>query len=126
MTEERKTKKVAGVDLSSSSFAYVGDLNDTATWRHPLYVPGDTPKTVNLIKTALHRFADTKGVPEAERQSTWLMIVGAAKCQGIQVQKQAPAMAKTAQLRDAEDREMKSVLAEGELAAERFLKQLGY
>jgi len=80
------------------------------------------------VKNALARFADTKQIPESERQSVWLIIVGAAKAHGLKVQKQAPLMVKAepAQLPDEDDAEMKSVIAEGDLAAERFLKQLGY
>jgi hypothetical protein len=104
----------------------VPDENAPATWRLPIFVPGNSAQTRNFVKTALARFAEAKQIPESERQILWTMLVGAAKCHGLQVQKQAPAMAKAVRLPDAYDVEMKSVLAEGELAAERLLKQLGY
>lgn len=132
MIETRKTKKVAGVDLSASSFAYVGNLNDTSTWAIALYFPGDPAKTRNLIASALHRFSETKGIPESEWQATWLILVGAAKAHGIPAQHQAPAMAKSKLEKpapfvvDAEGVDLKAAIAVADLAASRFLHTLGY
>jgi hypothetical protein len=81
-----KTKKVDGVDLGPSSFAYVGDESDTNTWKLPIHFPGDERKTANHIKNALARFAETGGIPECERVSTWLILFGAARSHGIPVQ----------------------------------------
>lgn len=80
-----KTKKVAGVDLSAASFAYVGDPEDTSTWKLPIHFPGDEEKTINHIKNALARFPDTKGIPQTDKSMVWHKIVGAAKAHGIKV-----------------------------------------
>lgn len=83
--ELRKTKKVAGIELPASSFAYVGDEKDTSTWKLPIHFPGDAAKTVNHIKNALARFPDTKGIPASDSSAVWHKIVGAAKAHGIKV-----------------------------------------
>jgi hypothetical protein len=80
------TKKVDGCDLSSRSFAYIGDESDTSTWKLPIYFPSDEAKTKNHIKNALVRFAETGGIPECERASAWLILFGAARSHGIPVQ----------------------------------------
>jgi len=62
-TPMTKTKKIAGhFDLPSSSFAYVGDVEDTSTWKLPIFAPGNMPLSRNLLKSALFRFADTKDI----------------------------------------------------------------
>jgi hypothetical protein len=127
-----KTKKVAGVNLSASSFAFVGDLEKPETWKLPIYFPGDAAKTRNHIKNALERFAATI-IPDNERAEVWRMIVGAAKAHGIRVGAQPKASAlpvnahpETAKPLDAEDTELKAARAVGLLAAERMLKRMGY
>jgi hypothetical protein len=85
MHNKTKTKKVAGVDLRSSSFAYIGDESDTSTWRVPIYFPGDNEKTVNHINNALARFSETGGIPEGDRASVFLLLCGAARSRGISV-----------------------------------------
>ena len=92
---EAKTKKVAGVDLSSACFAYVGDEKDTSTWKLPLFIPGNVSLTRNHVKNAIARFAETKGIPVIERATVWQMIAGAAKAQGISVQRETPEPAKS-------------------------------
>lgn len=84
-SEVRKTKKVAGMDLPSSAFAYVGDEKNTGTWKLPIHFPGDDAKTINHIKNAIARFPDTKGIPASESSAVWHKIVGAAKAHGIKV-----------------------------------------
>jgi HK97 family phage prohead protease len=84
-TETRKTKKVDGVELPASSFAYVGDEKVTSTWKLPIHFPGDNEKTINHIKNALARFPDTKGIPASESSAVYHKIVGAAKAHGIKV-----------------------------------------
>jgi hypothetical protein len=126
-----KTKKVHGVDLSASSFAFVGDVEDPKTWKLPLYFPNDTAKTINHIKNALFRFADTKEIPDAARTETWRTIAGAAKAHGIRVGTQPETVAKNAETKspaitDEMEVDLKAARAVGELAAERFLKQIGY
>ena len=128
-----KTKKVAGrFDLPASAFAYVGDENDTSTYKLPLYIPGNHSLTRNLIKSALFRFADTKEIPDQQRTEVWRVIVGACRAHGIKVV-QEPAKPQGPSLPgnegahpDDTDIELKAARAVGELAAERFLKQIGY
>lgn len=125
MVKTRKTRKVAGVDLDSACFLLVPDAEDTSTWRWPVYVPGNPAKTRNLIGTALHRANETKDVS----QTIKTLLCGAAMAHGLRVPEDRPAPVsaseKTTPL-DAEDRDMKSVLAEAELASERFLAKIGY
>lgn len=133
MNEKRKTRTVAGQVLKADSFAFVGDSADVSTWKLPLLAPGNPAVTRNLVKNALHRFAETKGIPESERVGVWQLICGAAKCQGIQAQKQAPAPVKRESEKpapfvvDAEGvDDLKEALAVADLAAARFLHTLGY
>src|SRR5882672_8678906 len=114
MDDQRKTKKVANVDLNSKCFAYVGDEQDTSTWFVPLFVPSDAAKTRNLIGNALHRWSQTKGIPIAHRRSVVLQIVGAAKSHGLPVNKDAKV--------EVSDEEAALLLSE--IAAHRFLEQI--
>jgi len=82
--KQGKTKKISGIDLSSSSFAYVGNQDDKDSWQVPLFVPGDTSKTANLIKNAIHRFCEMKRVPKEVRGQVWQRVVGAALAHGIE------------------------------------------
>ena len=125
-----KTKKVAGVDLPLSSFAFVGDENEPSTWKLPIYVPGNVSLSRNLLKSALFRFADTKDIPASERQTVALTLNGAAKAMGIRVVQQ-PASAlpgsahpETLKPVDALDVELKEARALGALHAERLLEKI--
>src|SRR5258708_2552678 len=80
-----KTKKVDKVDLPASSFAYVGNPEDTSTWKLPIHFPGCEAKTVNHIKNALYRFDTAHGIPNDEYISTWFTLCGAAIAHGITV-----------------------------------------
>ena len=82
MSDDRKTKRVSGVQLEASSFAFVGDPDDTNTWKLPIYFRGDTAKTVSHIINALARFDQAK-IPDNERPSVWHFIRGAASAHGI-------------------------------------------
>ncbi len=131
MIETRKTKKVAGrFDLPASSFAYVGDVEDTNTWKLPIYVPGNAPLSRNLVKSALFRFADTKDIPASERQTVALTLNGAAKAMGIRaVQQPASALPvnahpETLKPVDALDVELNEARALGALHAERLLEKI--
>jgi len=124
-----KTRKASGVDCGAECFAYVGDPEEPKTWLFCVRVLGDTGKSVNAIKTALHHFADTKGIPDSERQTVWLMIVGAAKAHGIPAQKEAPAKSEPktpVQSLDAEDAQLKESLALAALHRDKFLHSIGY
>jgi hypothetical protein len=82
-----KTRKVDGVQLWPSSFAYVGDESDTSTWKLPIHFPGDEAKTRNHIKSGLHRFDEMTGIPDTERASLRLILFGAARSHGIPVER---------------------------------------
>ena len=112
--DDRKTKRVSGVDLSARCFVYVGDESDTSTWFVPLFVPGDAAKTRNLIGNALHRWSQTKGIPPAHRRSVVLQIIGAAKSHGLPVNKDVKV--------EVSDEEAALLLSE--IAAHRFLEQI--
>ena len=83
--EEKKTKKVDGVDLASDCFAYVGDSQDTSTWKLPIKFPGDEEKTKRHIRNALARFNQTKGIPAGEKAKVLAKIKAAAKKYDIKV-----------------------------------------
>ncbi len=127
-----KTKKVAGIDLQASSFAFVGDEKDTSTWKMPIHFPGDSEKTINHIKNALYRFASLKDIPDAQRVSVWATICGAARAHGLKAGPQPASVLpgsthpETVKPLDAEEQEMKAARALGALHAERFLKSIGY
>src|ERR1700722_17777832 len=76
---------VFGVDCSAQCFAFVGDMEDTTTWKLPLFIPGDEAKTINHIKSALNRVAQVKGIDDAQRESVRLLILGAAIGHGMVV-----------------------------------------
>lgn len=81
---EGKTKRVAGEDLPSSAFAYVGDKNDTSTWKLPLHFSSEE-KSKRHVRNALARFNQTQGIPEGEKSKVYAKIVAAAKKYGIDV-----------------------------------------
>ena len=85
MLKEKKTKEVDGVELSASCFAYVGDAEDTSTWKLPIKFPGDEEKTKSHIRNALARFEQTEGMSADEKAKAKKKIVAAAKEHGIEV-----------------------------------------
>jgi hypothetical protein len=114
MSENQKTRKFAGVDLSASHFAFVGDAVDPDTWRIPLHVPGDVQKTINAVKSSLFRFDSIQGIPASQRRATWHRIVGAAIALGIKSERE-----KVVAVTDEE-----SALLLAEIAANRFLEKV--
>lgn len=74
-----KTKRKGGKDLPASAFAYVGDPEDTATWKLPIH---DKAHAAN----ALARFDQTQGIPEDQKKKVKNKIVAAAKEFGIEVE----------------------------------------
>ncbi len=82
-----KTKKIAGVDCGPQCFAYVGDVEDTSTWKLCLRIPGDAQKTINQVKNSLARFHEAQGLPTGQRSALFNRLVGAAIVLGIPVQK---------------------------------------
>ena len=82
--EKAKTKRVAGEDLTSSAFAYVGDKDKTETWKLPIKFSSDD-KTKRHIRNALARLNQTEGIPAAEKPKVRAKIVAAARKHGIDV-----------------------------------------
>jgi hypothetical protein len=127
-----KTKRVAGCfDLGPEYFAFVGDLEKPESWKLPLF-GGSHAVTKTLIRNALHRFASTKDIPATQREDVWKAIRFAAAAHGIKAGLQpvsampGSAHPETAQPSDAAEQELKQAHAVGELAAERFLRTIGY
>jgi len=73
-----RTKTVGGKSLSASSFAYVGDPNDTSTWKYPVH-------DADHARNALARWGQHKGIPADKEAGAYAKIVAAAKKFGIEV-----------------------------------------
>ncbi len=80
----KKTKRVDGEDLPASAFAYVGDGNDTSTWKLPIKFSTEE-KTQSHLRNALARFGQTKGIPDGEKLTVLAKIKAAANAHGIHV-----------------------------------------
>jgi len=127
-----KTKRVGGQDLPASSFAYIGDEQDTNTWKCVLYFPGDEAKTRNHIANGLRRFDEMNGIPQNERMTVRLILLGAAKAHGLHVEhrpKRIEAEVKAAELSNADavltDAEFAEVLADADRRSDAMLRSLG-
>jgi len=96
VAKDKKTKRVAGEDLESSAFAYVGDPDKTETWKLPIKFSNDE-KTKRHIRNALARFEQTKGIPEDKKEEVKAKIHAAATAHGIDVTEPS---AKSAKVRD--------------------------
>jgi hypothetical protein len=122
-----KTKKIGGVDCAERCFAWVGDENDTSTWKLPIHIPGNAAQTVNMVKDALGRFAQTQGIPDDEKSAVWHTIRGAGLALGLKVpdhakKPKAPPMRPVEVKRDADTERL---LAMADAKATAFLKSLG-
>lgn len=84
LEKEAKTKRVAGEDLTAACFAYVGDAEDTSTWKLPIKFSTDE-KTKSHIRNALARFSQTKGIPDDKKAEVKAKLIAAAKEHGIEV-----------------------------------------
>jgi hypothetical protein len=132
LKERMKTKRVAGCfDLGPEYFAFCGDLEKPETWKLPLF-GGSVAVTQNFVKNALYRFSSTD-IPDVQRAEVWRTIQGAAKAHGIKAGAQPEPAAPGAtrpesaqQLVDADEQELKQARAIGELAAEQFLRRIGF
>ena len=82
--DSAKTKRVDGEDLPASAFAYVGDANDTSTWKLPIKFSTEE-KTKSHIANALARFGQTNGIPDSEKPAVLAKIKAAANAHGIHV-----------------------------------------
>jgi hypothetical protein len=67
-----KTKRVGGKDLGPESFAYVGDKEETATWKLPIH-------DASHVRNALARLNQTQGIPEDKKAGVRSKIIRAAK-----------------------------------------------
>jgi hypothetical protein len=88
VAKEKKTKRVAGEDLTADCFAYVGDPEKTETWKLPIKFSTDA-KTKRHIRNALARIGQTKGIPADEKEKVKAKIVAAAKDHGIDVDEES-------------------------------------
>lgn len=86
LAKETRTKRVGGKDLTSSSFAYVGDPEKTDTWKFPIH-------DASHARNALARFNQAKGIPASEKGKVRSKIVAAAKKFGIDVSSESEKMA---------------------------------
>jgi hypothetical protein len=132
-----KTKRASGVDLGPDCFAYCGNPEDPSTWLFPLLLRGDEAKTVNLIKSSLFRFNQTKGLPDHERANVWYTLFGAARSHGIHVERrefprttpEPPKAEVDAITIDEEqgvsDKELATAIAHADFLADSFLKKMG-
>jgi HK97 family phage prohead protease len=80
----KKTKRVDGEDLPSSSFLYVGDPEKTATWSLPWKFSTEE-KTKSHLRNALARFNQTSNIPADEKPKVWKKLVAKCKKYGIHV-----------------------------------------
>lgn len=71
-----RTKKVDGKELPASAFAYVGDKNDTSTWKLPVH-------DADHARNALARLNQTEGIPADEKAGVIRKLKAAAKKFGI-------------------------------------------
>jgi hypothetical protein len=89
LAKDAKTKRVGGEDLGASDFAYVGDPDDTSTWKLPVHDAAHA-------KDALSRFSQTEGIPAADKSKVARRLVSAAKKHGIDAEGFAEEHAKAA------------------------------
>ena len=83
LMKEKKTKRVAGEDLTADCFAYVGDKDNTSTWKLPIKFSTDD-KSKSHIRNALARFNQTQGIPADQKAKVKAKLVAAAKKHGIE------------------------------------------
>lgn len=81
---EKNTKRVAGEDLESSAFAYVGDAKKKSTWKLPIKFSSEA-KSKRHVRNAIARFDQTDMPNKDEKAKAWKRIVAAAKKYGIEV-----------------------------------------
>ena len=73
-----RTKKVGGKNLTKDKFAFVGDPQDTSTWKLPIHDAAHA-------RNALARFNQTQGIPADKKAGVLRKIKAAAKKFGIEV-----------------------------------------
>jgi len=87
LAKEAKTKRKGGKDLHASDFAYVGDPEDTSTWKLPIHDAAH-------VRNALARFNQTEGIPADEKAKVKGRIRAAAKRFGVTVSDEAEKISK--------------------------------
>ena len=93
-----RTKKVGGANLTKDKFAFVGDANDTSTWKYPIH-------DASHARNALARWGQHTGIPAESEAGVYGKIKSAAKKFGIEVtETDAEKAARTTQ-EDAEYRD---------------------
>ena len=85
LMKQSKTKRVAGEDLGAECFAYVGDKDDTSTWKLPYKGFSTEEKNKSHVRNALARFSQTQGIPAEAKSKVKAKLVAAAKKHGIEV-----------------------------------------
>lgn len=77
--QERKTLTVDGEQLPATCFAYVGDEEDSSTWK--LAYKGFSTEAKNRahVRKALARFHQAQGIPASEKTKVKAKLVAAAK-----------------------------------------------
>jgi hypothetical protein len=85
IVKEKKAKKVDGVNLPSSCFAYVGNEDDPTTWLLAYKGFPTEAKNKAVVRQQLSRFSRTQGIPAGEREKVKGKLVGAAKKHGLEV-----------------------------------------
>ena len=83
-TDEKKTKRVDGEDLTSDCFLIVGDENDTSTWKLPWKFSTDA-KTKSHLQNALARFNQLKDASQEDKDKAWRKLVELCKQYDIDV-----------------------------------------
>jgi hypothetical protein len=122
-----KTKKINNVDCPRHSFAYAPDENNIENWALPLWIPGDVKKSVNAIKTSLHRFNEAKMIPESERFAVWFTLYGALRAHGFDIERRTFAATNEVPTPTAEPKDalVESIVAEADRRASALLRSLG-
>lgn len=98
-----RTKMVGGKSLSASAFAFVGDPNDTSTWKFPVH-------DADHARNALARWGQHKGIPADKEAGVYAKIVAAAKKFGIEVAETDAAKAARSNAENAEERMDKTIV----------------
>jgi hypothetical protein len=138
----RKTRKVAGMDLNADCFLYAPDLANTASWLFPVLLRGDEDKTRNLIVMHLHNFdGRTAGLTCELRQELFNMLRGCAITHGLRAERRTfaaksdaptPAAAPPVPVRvkvakqEPIDPETQAIYDDADAKATALLKRLGY
>jgi len=78
------TKRVAGEDLTSGAFIYVGDAQKPDTWALPWKFKS-AAKIKSHLRNALARFNQTSKIPADSKAGAWKKLVRLCKKYGIKV-----------------------------------------